>query len=171
MLYNSSERNFLDVSGLIFEADYYKKGCPFMKRIIYTFLILGLLISGCKKEAPKQPTLLNTHWVLSYIQNTKSNVVTNYPADEARNIIIDFTDSMNVVSFSGICNTGQGKYSFSASGTLKITDMGSTKIACKDVEWEGYTIQSLQDANSYSINGNNLTIYSSGDYNLYFVKK
>jgi heat shock protein HslJ len=142
-----------------------------MKKIyIHCFIIL-LLVAGCKKESPKQTTLLNRNWVLSYIQSTKSNAVTNYPADESRKIIINFTVSMDVISFNGVCNTGSGKYSFSTTGTLKITDMASTKIDCKDAEWESYTIQSLQEAYSYNINGNNLTIYSKGDYNLYFISE
>jgi heat shock protein HslJ len=142
-----------------------------MKRIISYFLIIAFILSGCKKDNSRQPSLLNTNWILSFIQNTKTNVTTNFPADESNKIVIDFTNSLDIVSFSGICNSGEGKYSFSASGTLEITDLGSTKIACKYVEWEGYTIQSLQEAYSYSINGNNMMIYSNGDYNLYFIKK
>ncbi len=132
---------------------------------------MGLIISGCKKESPKQPSLLNTHWVLSYIQDTKSSAVTNYPADQPNKITIDFTNSSNVISFTGICNTGTGKYSFSSSGTLEISDLATTKIACTDVEWEGYTVQNLQEAYSYSINSNSLAIYSNGAYNLYFTGK
>ena len=142
-----------------------------MKKIFFFCFVLGVTVSGCKKESPKQPSLLNTNWTLSYIQDTKSNAVTNYPAAQSNKIIIDFTDSSNIVSFKGICNTGTGKYSFSPSGNLKITDLATTKIACPDVEWEGYTVQSLQEAYSYSINGNSLVIYSNGAYNLYFLSE
>jgi hypothetical protein len=142
-----------------------------MKKTFIYCLIILLLVAGCKKENPKQATLLNTSWALSYIQSTRTNAVTNYPADESRKIVIDFTDSLNIVSFSGICNIGEGKYSYSASGTLKITEMVVTKIGCLNVEWESYTIQSMQEAYSYNINGNNLIIYTNGDYNLYFIRK
>jgi len=158
----------LHINGLIFEVIFCKKVCS-MKKIFFFCFVLGVIVAGCKKESPKQPTLLNTHWVLSYIQDTKSNAVTNYPATQSNKIIIDFTSS-NIISFTGICNTGAGKYSFSASGTLEITDLGTTKIACPDVEWEGYTVRSLQEAYSYSINGNSLVIHSNGDYNLYFIE-
>ncbi len=141
-----------------------------MKKIFVFCFVMVVIASGCKKESTKQPSLLNTQWVLSYIQDTRSNAVTNYPADQSRKIIVNFTDSANIVSFTGICNTGTGKYSFSASGTLKITDLGTTKIACQDVEWESYTVQSLQEAYSYSINGNSLVIYTNGNYNLYFIE-
>lgn len=132
---------------------------------------MAVIVSGCKKENPKQPALVNTKWVLSYIQDTKSNAVTNYPADLSNKIIIDFTDSLNIVSFKGICNIGSGKYSFSSSGTLNVTDLATTKIACPQVQWEGYTVQSLQDAYSYSMNANKLVIYSNGAYNLYFISE
>jgi heat shock protein HslJ len=143
-----------------------------MKKIFIYCLVLVFIVAGCKKESSKQPTLINTQWVLSYIQDTKSNVINNYPADESKKIVIDFTNLSNVISFNGICNSGSGKYSFSAStGTVEITDIATTKIACKYVEWEGYTIQSLNKAYSYKVNGSNLTFYTNGDYNLYFIKK
>jgi heat shock protein HslJ len=142
-----------------------------MKKIFIYCLVLVFIVAGCKKESSKQPTLLNTQWVLSYIQDTKSNVINNYPADESKKIVIDFTDLSNVISFNGICNTGSGKYSFSTStGTVEITDMATTKIACKYVEWESYTVQSMQEAYSYRIDGNTLVIYSKGDNNLYFIE-
>jgi heat shock protein HslJ len=53
---------------------------------------------------------------------------------------------------------------------IQITDIGSTKIGCKYDEWEGYTIQNLAKAFSFSIDGNNLEIYTKGSYNLYFNK-
>lgn len=142
-----------------------------MKKIFIYSLVLVFIVGGCKKGSSKQPALINTKWVLTYIQDTKSNLINNYPADESKKIVIDFADSMDVISFSGICNSGAGKYSYSSTGTLKITDMATTKIACKYVEWESYTIQSLQEAYSFNINGNNLIIYTNGDYNLYFISE
>jgi heat shock protein HslJ len=141
-----------------------------MKKIISFCFVLVVISSGCKKESTKQPSLINTNWTLSYIQDTKSSAITNYPANQPKKIIIEFSGTSDVISFTGICNTGTGKYSSSATGRLKITDLGTTKIACPDVEWESYTVQSLQEAYSYSINGNNLVISSNGDYNLYFIK-
>jgi hypothetical protein len=77
---------------------------------------------------------------------------------------------LNIVSFSGICNGGEGTYSYSSiNGTIKITNLGTTLIDCKYAEWEGYTIQNLYTAFRYKINGNSLEIYSNGAYNLYFT--
>lgn len=141
-----------------------------MKKIIILLLIIGSGF-GCKKTTVSDAALLNTTWILSYIQDTRTNAITNYPDDAPKRISIIFTDSLNVISFSGICNGGAGTYSYSSNtGAIKITNLGTTLIACKDVEWEGYTTQSLNNALSYKISGNNLVIYSTGAYNLYFYE-
>jgi heat shock protein HslJ len=125
---------------------------------------------SCKKDNPKDADLLKTQWTLSYIRDTRTNAKTIYPTDAARKISIVFTDSQNVVSFSGVCNGGAGKYTYSSiSGEIKVTDLTSTEIYCKYVEWETYTAQNLQYASNYKINGNDLVIYSNGAYNLYFT--
>jgi heat shock protein HslJ len=142
-----------------------------MKKILIFSFILILVCFGCKKAAMNNADLLKVKWLLSYIQDTKTNAITNYPNDAPRRISIVFTDSLNVISFSGICNGGAGTYSYSSSnGAIKITNLGTTLIACKDVEWESYATQSLNNASSYKINGNSLVIYSNETYNLYFIR-
>jgi len=142
-----------------------------MKKIVIFSFILILVGIGCKKANDKDADLLKTKWILSYIQDTKTNTITNYPSDATRKISIVFTDSLNVLSFSGICNGGWGTYSYSAStAAIKITDLGTTLIGCKYAEWEGYTIQNLYAAFRYKINGSSLVIYSNGAYNLYFTE-
>jgi heat shock protein HslJ len=138
-----------------------------------TILILVIIIScfGCKKDSLKDTDLLKTKWVLSYIQDTKTQAITNYPGDASKKISIVFNDPSDIISFSGICNGGAGTYTYSSiSGEIKVTDLGTTLISCKYVEWETYTVQNLHYASSYKITGNNLAIYSSGAYNLYFTK-
>jgi heat shock protein HslJ len=142
-----------------------------MKKIFVFSFIVILFGIGCEKVAVQDAALLKTTWMLSYIQDTKTNAITNYPSDAPSRISIVFTDSLNIISFSGVCNSGAGTYSYSSStGAIKIT-VGTTFIYCKDVEWESYTTQSLNNAFSYKIYGNNLIIYSNGSYNLYFTQK
>jgi heat shock protein HslJ len=141
-----------------------------MKKIIFLLVII-VLISGCKKAAMNDASLLKTTWILSYIQDTKTNAITKYPNDAFSKISIEFTDSLNLILFNGICNYGTGTYTYSSStGAIQISDIVDTKIACKYDEWEGYTRQNLYTASNYNINGNNLVIYSNGVYNLYFNK-
>lgn len=139
-----------------------------MKRIIFLLTII-VFSSGCKKTSHKDPELLNTTWILSYIQDTKTQTVTYYPGDATKRISIVFDESPEIVSFSGVCNNGSGKYTYSPiTGGIKISDLGTTLIGCKYVEWETYTVQNLYYASRYKIDGNDLVIFSGGAYNLYF---
>jgi len=140
-----------------------------MKKILIFSFIIILVGFGCKKANEKDADLLKVKWVLSYIQDTKTNTITNYPSDAYSRISIEFTDSLNLFLFNGICNYGTGTYIYSSStGAIQISVPVITKVACKYDEWEGYASQNLNSASSYKINGNNLVIYSNDAYNLYF---
>ena len=142
-----------------------------MKKILIFSFVIILVGFGCEKSNEKDADLLKINWTLSYIQDTKTNKITNYPSDASRKISIVFTDSLSVISFNGICNGGEGTYSYSSStGAIKISGIVTTKIYCKYAEWEGYAGQNLYDAFRYKIYGNNLVIYSKGAYNLYFTE-
>jgi heat shock protein HslJ len=141
-----------------------------MKKIIF---ILAIITScfGCKKENLNDTDLLKTKWILSYIQDTKTQAITNYPSDAAKTISIEFTNSSNIIFFRGVCNVGSGTYTYSSiTDKIKVTDLITTEIYCKYYEWETYTVQNLYYASSYKITGNDLVIYSNGEYDLYFTK-
>jgi heat shock protein HslJ len=130
-----------------------------------------LIGNGCKETNLKDAGLLNNKWILSFIQDTKTQAITNYPGDATGKISISFSGSSNDIGFNGLCNNGAGKYSYTSStGEIKITDLATTLIYCKYVEWETYTVQNLYYASGYMINGNDLVIYSKGTYNLAFTK-
>ena len=137
--------------------------------MIFSFFLIFVGFS-CKKAVVNDADLLNTKWTLSYIQDTKINAITHYPSDAKNKISIVFSDSSNDIGFSGVCNGGAGTYSYSSSTDAIKIKVGTTLIACKDVEWESYATQSLNNASSYKINGSNLVIYSNGSYNLYFTQ-
>ena len=140
------------------------------KILIFCFMVI-LVGIGCKKENLKDTDLLNTKWTLSYIQDTKTNAITHYPNDATNKISIVFNDTLDIISFCGICNGGAGTFTYSSiSGEIKVTDLNTTLIGCKYVEWETYTVQNLYYASSYKITAGNLAIYSTGAYNLYFTK-
>jgi heat shock protein HslJ len=138
-----------------------------------TIFILAIITScfGCKKDSLSDTDLLKTKWLLSYIQDTKTQAITNYPSDAAKTISIEFTDASNIVFFRGICNVGSGTYTYSSiTDEIKVTDLITTEIYCKYYEWETYTVQNLYYASSYKLDGGDLVIYSNGAYNLYFTK-
>jgi heat shock protein HslJ len=129
--------------------------------------------AGCNKDSHpvRQETLSGTSWVLAYIEDTGTDEVTFYPETAPRKISVTFHGYSNIISLTGICNTGEGSYLFSSqSGEVSISDLGSTKVACEYVEWEAFTIQSLNNAYRYMIDDDVLLIYSHGKYNLLFVR-
>lgn len=141
-----------------------------MKKIIFILIII-ISCFGCKKNSLYDTDLLKTTWILSYIQDTKTQAITNYPSDAVKTISIEFTNSSNIIFFRGVCNVGSGKYTFSSiTDEIKVTDLITTEIYCKYYEWETFTVQSLDSASSYKIDGNDLVIYSNGEYNLYLTK-
>jgi len=141
-----------------------------MKKTLFILVII-IFCFGCKKENLNDTDLLKTTWILSYIQDTKTQAITNYPSDAAKTISIEFTNSSNIIFFRGVCNVGSGTYTYSSiTDEIKVTDLITTEIYCKYYEWEIYTVQNLYYASSYKIVGNDLVIYSNGEYDLYFTK-
>jgi len=141
-----------------------------MKKIPIITLVFLLLAFACKKENP-QDTLVKTKWILSYIQDTRTNDTIHYPTDAGRKMSITFTDSLSIMYFTGVCNGGQGRYSYSSiSKSISISDLATTQIGCKYQEWEGYVGGNLMDAYRYEVSGNTLVIYSRGKYELYFER-
>lgn len=144
-----------------------------MRKIILIYLSVLLLGICCKKESSQVApfSLLKTNWVLSSIKDTKSQTITSFPEEAIHNIYVAFTDSLNIMQFRGVCNGGFGRYSiYEDNKTIQVTDIATTKMACKYVDWERYVIDNLINSYAYSINGNNLVIYSKGAYNLNFTK-
>jgi len=141
-----------------------------MKKTIFILLIL-ICCFGCKKDNLNDTDLLKTKWTLSYIKDTKTQAITNFPSDAAKTISIEFTDESNLLFFRGICNVGSGTYCYSSiTDKIKVTDLITTEIYCKYYEWETYTLQNLYNASNYILNGTELVIFSTGAYNLYFTK-
>jgi len=141
-----------------------------MKNAIFILIIIFFCF-GCKKDSLNDNDLLNKTWILSYIQDTKTQAITIFPGDAAKTISIEFTGKSNQLFFRGICNVGSGTYCYSsATDIIKVTDLITTEIYCKYYEWETYTVQNLYYASSFEIDGNDLVIYSNGEYNLYFTE-
>lgn len=141
-----------------------------MKKSI-SILVIIIFCYGCKKDNLNDTDLLKTTWILSNIQDTKTQAITNYPSDAAKTITIEFTNSSNIIFFKGVCNVGSGTYTYSSiTDEIKVTDLITTDMYCKYYEWEIYTVQNLYYASGYKINDKYLIIYSTGAYNLHFTR-
>lgn len=139
-------------------------------KIIYLSVII-LIFTGCERKESilntGQRPLLKTEWILSSIQNTKTNDLTNFPGNVKRESII-FTDSLNTLIVKGVCNGCAGTFSV-IDTSLSTTGLGCTKIYCS--KWEDYLFYNLDSMFQYKIIDNLLTIYSKGSYNLNFISK
>jgi heat shock protein HslJ len=146
-----------------------------MRNILIAGLIL--VIFSCKKEntAIENNKILNVTWYLISIQNTTSLEVINYP-DTLQYENITFTDSLNTLAISGICNGGSGKYSISGN-KIAVNSIATTERYCEYYHWEEILIHNLDSAYEYNIeyikvinNGKKtyLTIFSKGNFNLTF---
>ena len=141
-----------------------------MKEKIILVFIIVCFSAGCKKNRTDE-NLINKTWVLDHIEDIQSKAVTPFPVG-LNPIMIDFTDSSNVVTFKGVCNTGSGKYSYSViSMKINISDLTLTKVACIGIDWESYASQNMVNSYKYSINGNTLEIFTHGNYNLFFTRQ
>lgn len=141
-----------------------------MYKVLIFCFIITLVGFGCEKENLKDADLTNNNWELESIEATQTNEMTEYPSDAPEIISIFFSDTSNIIGFNGVCNGGAGTYTLTdSSGGIEISNLYTTSVGCNYGEWEIYTTSNLHDAYSYEINGNDLTIYSHGDYNLFFT--
>jgi heat shock protein HslJ len=142
-----------------------------MKKTSVLIIIIISIGIGCEKGHLTDSDLLDCDWVLTHIQDTRTNVSTVYPADALRSISIHFYSTSDMMFFTGECNSGSGKYEFtSLPGELIISDIAITEIGCTYNNWESYVVHNLQNNSGYRITGNKLDIYSNSTYNLYFTK-
>jgi heat shock protein HslJ len=132
------------------------------------FLTAVFLFLACNKDSrdesnPDLSTLAAKLWTLKYIQGHGSNSITYYP-DIPENITIEFNNKLLI--FKGICNTGSGSFVIE-NDKLIISDLGTTKVYCSNIEWEVITQNSLRNAYKIELSGSKLFIYST-EFNLVF---
>ena len=143
-----------------------------MKTINF-FLILIFLLANteCQKSDLNQDhSLLMGVWTFTAIQNVKTFQITNYPDSIPKKQSITITDSLSKIKFGGVCNKGWCTYSINGC-KISISLIMTTKFLCKDIIWEEYLQNNLENAFMYSICADQLIIRSCGTYNLIFKKK
>lgn len=123
---------------------------------------------GCEKTSFKDALLLNTKWVLSSIQDTKTYTVTNVPNNIPQEFII-FSDASNKLIVKGTCGGYSGTYSYSNDSIITSGEYVFTGGFCKYYQWEDTLLNNLSGIIKFKIVGNYLTIYSAGTYNLNFT--
>ncbi|HTM67077.1 MAG TPA: META domain-containing protein [Flavipsychrobacter sp.] len=125
-----------------------------MKQILLCLCLLFAACSDSRKattgSGPADTnTLIDKKWVLQTIAADTIAL--------AKNPFIIFTADNKVNGFAG-CNLFFGAYS-QQDNKLKISDLGSTKMACKDDYVEPKFMQFLGEVDHFAISGDRLILY------------
>jgi len=134
--------------------------------IVIVIMSLNLMYVSCNKNNDDKNRVLGT-WNLSIVESTTDNSFVEYPDTLDNLISIILTDS-SVVLLDGYCNAGSGKYKVNGN-SIGFSDLSMTEMGCLMVEWEDYLYE-LAYAETYTLEQDQLTIFTVGDVNLLFLK-
>lgn len=131
-----------------------------MKRLfVVAFMALAVasIVAGCcacRKGKNKMP-LVGTKWHLVRMMERDLNI-----SDEQ--FLFTFAEDGNF-SGMGACNSMMGKYTTTASGGLKITNLASTRRMCPEADLEMQFTQIVERTTHYEVDGDMLMLLSNGE--------
>ena len=121
-----------------------------------------LLFSACKssKDTSAATSLRNTRWVLRTLANTPITTPEN-----SQEIYLQFNATTDQIIGHAGCNRYFGRYEQPTATTLRLLDIGSTRMFCEArQQLETDYLKALQKASRFEIEGNTLRLYAgSGD--------
>jgi heat shock protein HslJ len=134
--------------------------------LLFLSLVIYIVAFGCKRNDPQNSDLFQK-WILTSVQNTKSNKIVNYPDTTKLIETIAFTDTALLID--GACgNYGQAHY-YIKNDTIAFTKFFIWAVLyCDLYQWEEDVLNNLDSAYRYTIKGSQLKIYSKGSQNLIF---
>lgn len=129
-----------------------------MLNLYFCALLLMAGLSGCATASPELlsaegDTILDAYWMLLSLEGQSPQ-----PPNNTRTAYIRFQEEENdVKGFSG-CNYFFGKYALNGD-SLRISNLGATRMMCPNMEQETSLMQVLGRADSYQIADRILTLY------------
>lgn len=135
---------------------------PASKFILAASVLLAVLVSACtikpKNKSSEVDTFKDAYWMLMSIEGQSPQAPNN-----TRTAYIRFEENENDVhGFTG-CNKFFGKYAGNEDNqTLKLSQLGSTKMMCPNIELENKFMRILESVESYRISDDILTLYANG---------
>ncbi|MEY2903184.1 MAG: hypothetical protein RLY89_2290 [Bacteroidota bacterium] len=128
-----------------------------MKHFIW-MICFGLIgFSACKTAQTtknKSLTLTDKYWRLTTLNDL---AISKDPAATREMHMILKQEGLKINGNAG-CNSFFGSFELKADNGISFGKMGSTMMACKDMQLESQFLEALTKANTYSIIGNQLTI-------------
>lgn len=142
-----------------------------MKSILKSILcIVILILSGCQKVNYITPdNLIGNKWILTKVVHTDTNLEELVPGN-LTNMNIMFFNTQKLHGL-GSCNSIEGGYSILSHDSIKIDNLGRTKMYCGNeinMTWEDTFYNSLKDATNFDIKGDRLIIKSDSNITLIF---
>lgn len=128
---------------------------------VFAVLFFSLMLAACTavpgaRVGTPQQTIIGTRWQL--LENIKGKTPT---------LVIE----EGKVSGNAGCNSYFGGVTVDAStGNFAVSNVGSTRMMCENIGVETGFLNSLQQANKYILNGNNLELYRDRLLLLKFTK-
>jgi len=162
-VFKATIKNFMH-PGIIFTQ------IPIIMKKPVAFILLLMVLGSCEKEPEGlliDVSLINS-WVLISLTNTADNQINVLP-QELDYLTLKFVDSISLNAIS-VCNPGSGTYSIKNDSIM--ISIGFTNMECQNnidfPDWDTRFISNLNQTGKFSISGDNLILYSDGDYNLNF---
>lgn len=139
-------------------SDFYLKYDTEMKRIATTAALLLALTACGEKQAPLP--LEGTEWKLVELKGEEDASVFDREADAFR-FTLDPAEKM--IAGKGACNRFFGPYELTGENGIELGNMGMTRMACPGMDVEAAFVAALDEADSYSIEGDRLTLFDDGE--------
>lgn len=114
-------------------------------------LLLGLAACGGRHDAK----LEGTTWKLSSMEGIPAEAIDR----EADFFTLEFNAAEKTISGRTNCNRFFGKYEVKGD-KLGMKNMGMTRMACPDMQYEDAFVGMLDRTNRYEIHGTELTLYN-----------
>lgn len=106
--------------------------------------------------------LSGLQWELIELENT----ILNADDETMRTPSLQFLSGENRVSGNGGCNQFNGRYNIKSGNKISFTGVVSTKMSCDNMEIESKFFESLERAESYTLNHDTLSLTQSDQMNL-----
>lgn len=124
-----------------------------MKKIFAAATLL-LAMTACGGSQKKDLPLEGTTWKLSKMETIPAKAIDA----EADFFTLQFNAADTLVSGRTNCNRFFGKYELKGK-TLEFENMGMTRMACPEMEYEDAFVKMLDEVDRFEIDGQSLKLY------------
>lgn len=112
-------------------------------------------LEGVDNSAISNANLENTHWKLVSIMGAP------IATDNMKEPYIQLSSAEKRIVGTGGCNNFFGGYELKEHGRLKFSALGSTQMACPNMETEAALHKALETTDSYMISGDTLYLHKA----------